>query len=131
MQLLQSRQMQRHRASFENAQATLEHGGFQCFGHALKQCICISRPLGRKSCKLTQHLALIGSSGSLHSEACNAVGASDGVIQSSISQEAVGSRAAANSHAAHLCEDEWVGRLSRLESAPSGLDSPNVVGVLR
>jgi dynein heavy chain len=34
-----------------------------------------------------QQLALIGSSSSLHSEACNALGASDGVIHSSISRE--------------------------------------------
>ena len=43
-----------------------------------------------------QQLALIGSSSSLHSEACNALGASDGVIHSRISQEAVSLRAAAN-----------------------------------
>ncbi len=42
-------------------------------------------------------LALIGSSSSLHSEACNALGASDGVIHSSISQEAFSSRAIADS----------------------------------
>ena len=35
-----------------------------------------------------QQFALIGSSSSLHSEACNALGASDGVIHSSISHEA-------------------------------------------
>ena len=43
-----------------------------------------------------QSLALIGSSSSLHSEACNALGASDGVIHSRISLEAVSLRAAAN-----------------------------------
>ena len=43
-----------------------------------------------------QQLALIGSSSSLHSEACIALGASDGVIHSSISLEAVSLRAAAN-----------------------------------
>ena len=36
-----------------------------------------------------QQLALIGLSSSLHSEACNALGASDGVIHSRISCEAV------------------------------------------
>ena len=40
-----------------------------------------------------QQLALIGSSSSLHSEACNALGASDGIIHSSISHEAVSLRA--------------------------------------
>ena len=36
-----------------------------------------------------QQFALVGSSSSLHSEACNALGASDGVIHSRISQEVV------------------------------------------
>ena len=48
-------------------------------------------------------VGLIGSSSSLHSEACNALGASDGVVHSSISQEVVSLRATANSR-------EWVGR---------------------
>ena len=43
-----------------------------------------------------QQLALVGSSSSLHSEACNALGASDGVIHSSISLEVVSLRAATN-----------------------------------
>jgi len=43
-----------------------------------------------------QQIALIGSSSSLHSEACNALGASDGVIHSSISSEAACLRATAN-----------------------------------
>ena len=43
-----------------------------------------------------QQLALVGSSSSLHSEACNALGASDGVIHSSISHEVDGLRASAN-----------------------------------
>ena len=43
-----------------------------------------------------QQLALVGSSSSLHSEACNALGASDGVIHSSISLEVASLRAAAN-----------------------------------
>ena len=43
-----------------------------------------------------QQLALTGSSSSLHSEACNALGASDGVIHSSISSEVVCLRATAN-----------------------------------
>ena len=43
-----------------------------------------------------QQLALIGSSSSLHSEVCNALGASDGVIHSRISQEVVCLRATAN-----------------------------------
>ena len=43
-----------------------------------------------------QQLALIGSSSSLHSEACNALGASDGVIHSSISHEVGGLRASTN-----------------------------------
>ena len=34
-----------------------------------------------------QQFALVGSSSSLHSEACNALGASDGLIHSSISRE--------------------------------------------
>ena len=42
-----------------------------------------------------QQLALIGSSSSLRSKACNASGASDGVIHSSISLEAACSRVAA------------------------------------
>ena len=36
-----------------------------------------------------QQFALVGSSSSLHSEACNALGASDGVIHSRISQEVI------------------------------------------
>ena len=43
-----------------------------------------------------QQLALIGSSSSLRSEACSALGASDGVVHSSISLKAACSRAAAN-----------------------------------
>ena len=43
-----------------------------------------------------QQLALIGSSSSLHSEACNALGAPDGVIYSRISHEVVCLRATAN-----------------------------------
>ena len=49
-----------------------------------------------------QQFALVGSSSSLHSEACNALGASDGVIHSRISQEAVSLRATANSQQTHL-----------------------------
>ena len=45
-----------------------------------------------------QQLALIGSSSSLHSEACNALGASDGVIHSRISLEVVSLRASTNKH---------------------------------
>ena len=41
-------------------------------------------------------LAPVGSSSSLHTEACNALGASDGVIHSRISHEAACFRAAAN-----------------------------------
>ena len=43
-----------------------------------------------------QQFALVGSSSSLHSEACNALGASDGVIHSRISHEVVSLRAATN-----------------------------------
>jgi hypothetical protein len=43
-----------------------------------------------------QQLALIGSSSSLHSEACNALGASDGVILSGIYLGAVCLLASAN-----------------------------------
>ena len=43
-----------------------------------------------------QQLALIGSCCSLHSEACNALGASDGVTHGSIYREATCLRAAAN-----------------------------------
>ena len=46
-----------------------------------------------------QQLALIGSSSSLHSEACNALGASDGVIHSNISLEVVSLRATTNTPA--------------------------------
>ena len=42
-----------------------------------------------------QQFALVWSSSSLHSEACNAIGASDGVIHSTISAEAKCSRALA------------------------------------
>ena len=45
-----------------------------------------------------QQLALVGSSSSLHSEACNALGASDGVIHSSISLEVVSLRASTNNY---------------------------------
>ena len=38
-----------------------------------------------------QQLALIGSTSSLHSEACNALGVSDGVIHSRISLQKVSS----------------------------------------
>ena len=44
-----------------------------------------------------QQLALIGSIRSLHFEACNALGASDGIIHDSISVEIVSLRAVANS----------------------------------
>lgn len=44
-------------------------------------------------CSKIQQLALSGSSSSLHSEACNALGASDGVIHSRISLEEVSLRA--------------------------------------
>ena len=43
-----------------------------------------------------QQFALVGSSSSLHSEACNALGASDGVIHSRISLEVVSLRASTN-----------------------------------
>ena len=43
-----------------------------------------------------QQFALVGSSSSLHSEACNALGASDGVIHSRISQEVDCFRASTN-----------------------------------
>ena len=43
-----------------------------------------------------QQFALVGSSSSLHSEACNALGASDGVIHSSISHEVGCMRASTN-----------------------------------
>ena len=43
-----------------------------------------------------QQLALVGSSSSLHYEACNALGASDGVIHSRISLEGVSLRASSN-----------------------------------
>ena len=49
-----------------------------------------------------QQLALIGSSSSLHSEACNAVGASDGVIHSSISLEVVSLRPSTNTFQMHF-----------------------------
>lgn len=60
---------------------------------------------GRRNCLVNlpgwcwaeiQQFALVGSSSSLHSEACNALGASDGVIHSRISQEAICFRAIAN-----------------------------------
>jgi len=44
-----------------------------------------------------QQLALIGSIRSLHFEACNALGASDGIIHDSISVEIVSLRGIANS----------------------------------
>ena len=45
---------------------------------------------------MIQQIALIGSSSSLHSEACNAFGACDGVIHSRVFQEMVSLRAIAN-----------------------------------
>ena len=45
-----------------------------------------------------QQFALVGSSSSLHSEACNALGASDGVIHSSISREVDCMCASTNKH---------------------------------
>jgi hypothetical protein len=50
-----------------------------------------------------QQFALVGSSSSLHSEACNALGASDGVIHSRISQEAICFRAIANKCLCQCC----------------------------
>ena len=38
---------------------------------------------------MIQQLAFVGSSSSLHSEACNALGVSDGVVDNSISQEVI------------------------------------------
>ena len=49
-----------------------------------------------------QQFALVGSSSSLHSEACNALGASDGVIHSRISQEVVCLRATTNAIICHV-----------------------------
>ena len=43
-----------------------------------------------------QQFALVGSSSSLHSEACNALGASDGVSHSRISLEAICLRTVTN-----------------------------------
>ena len=51
-----------------------------------------------------QQFALVGSSSSLHSEACNALGASDGVIHSRISQEVVCLRATTNETSPCNCE---------------------------
>ena len=51
-----------------------------------------------------QQFALVGSSSSLHSEACNALGASDGVIHSRISQEVVCLRATTNTS---LCDNDF------------------------
>ena len=51
-----------------------------------------------------QQFALVGSSSSLHSEACNALGASDGVIHSRISQEVVCLRATTNTS---LCDNNF------------------------
>ena len=49
-----------------------------------------------------KQLALIGSSSSLHSEACKALGGSDGVVHSTISLAAICMRAVANK-----CEHDW------------------------
>ena len=65
------REMQRGEASQPTSHSTNGHEGDECFIHT-------------------------SSSSSLHSEACNAAGASDGVIHHSISHEAVSSRVAAN-----------------------------------
>ena len=53
-----------------------------------------------------KQLALIGSSSSLHSEACKALGGSDGVVHSTISLAAICMRAVANEQ--HLkCYDRF------------------------
>ena len=54
----------------------------------------------RKSIQDGCRNCVLGSSSSLHSAACNALGASDGVIHSKISFEAACLRAAANNHCA-------------------------------
>jgi hypothetical protein len=55
----------------------------------------LARYEGERWAEIRQ-LALLGSSSSLHSEACDALGASDGVIHSSISLEIVSLRATTN-----------------------------------
>ena len=50
-----------------------------------------------------KQLALIGSSSSLHSEACKALGGSDGVVHSTISPAAICIRAVAKQSAANHC----------------------------
>ena len=50
-----------------------------------------------------KQLALIGSSSSLHSEACKALGGSDGVVHSTISLAAICMRAVANNSDGQYC----------------------------
>ena len=66
-----------------------------------------------------QQFALVGSSSSLHSEACNASGASDGVIHSRISQEVVCFRAAANTSCRHRQAQGLVPQSSSCQHAES------------
>ena len=61
-----------------------------------------------------KQLALIGSSSSLHSEACKALGGSDGVVHSTISLAAICIRAVAKDSCRHLpsgsvVEESWPG----------------------
>ena len=56
-----------------------------------------------------KQLALIGSSSSLHSEACKALGGSDGVVHSTISLAAICIRAVAKIMLALLCASFPVG----------------------
>ena len=61
-----------------------------------------------------KQLALIGSSSSLHSEACKALGGSDGVVHSTISLAAICIRAVAKDSCRHLSsgsvvEESWPG----------------------
>ena len=62
-------------------------------------------------------LALVGSSSSLHSEACNALGASDGVIHSRISLVASSLRAAANKSSQRQAVNDLAGIMQRTQVA--------------
>ena len=72
-----------------------------------------------------KQLALIGSSSSLHSEACKALGGSDGVVHSTISLAAICIRAVAKDSAV------TVARVIAARPCPSQACSPHGLALLR
>ena len=81
-----------------------------------------------------QQFALVGSSSSLHSEACNALGASDGIIHGRISLEAICFRAITyyqniqGDHLAHFSSKTAPGRAHREGVTPCEVFEQSTIG---